>query len=277
MSSPIYPASLDVSAGQPTSYTQYNRLRADALRLGAGANDAVPLGQFLCAHMTGIQIAAIPTNRLRISYNPLFPPSIMIRGYMCQALDNVDLPANSFSGPSADWYIFANRMVGSTSFTLSVNTSTVEGADQRLIGSCHWDGSALDATSIQTYYAGAGGGKIAMVTLHAHPAYTTSSSYNATLICRHRLDLAKLKQGAKTAYLTTNLFASSATAFARLYNTSDSVTIVEVSTTSSAVTTILKSGDLMSALPGADIETRFEIKTSGSRADCTWAGLTFEY
>jgi hypothetical protein len=247
------------------------------LRLGAGANDAVPLGQFLSSHLTGIQITAIPTNRLRIPFNPLFPPALMIRGYMCQAIDNVDLPANSFSGPSADWYIFANRMVGSTSFTLSVNTSTVEGPDQRLIGSCRWDGTALDGTSIQTYSPASAGGKLAVVTLHAHTAYTTSATYNATLICRQRIDLAKMKQGAKTAYLTTNLFASSGTAYAHLYNTSDTVTIVEVSTTSTAVTNILKSADLMSALPGADIETRFEMKTSGSRADCTWAAITFEY
>jgi hypothetical protein len=277
MSNPTYPSSLDVSAGQPTSYTQYNRLRADAVRLGANNYDAVPMGQFLASYISGIQISYLPTNRLRIYCDPHYLPTLMIHGYMCQATEQMDLPANSFSGSAADWYIFANRMSGSTSFTLSVNTSSTEGPDQRLIGSCHWDGTSLDATSIQTYIFSGGGSKLVVVTLHAYPAYTSSSSYNATVVCRQRLDMVKLKQGAKTAYLVTNLFASSGTAYARFYDTTDTITIIEISTTSTATSTILKSGDLLSSLPGADIETRFEIKTTGSRVDCSWAALIFEY
>lgn len=277
MSAPVYPSSQDVSAGQPTSYLQYNRLRADALRMGASAADAVPLGQFLNRYISGLQLVSIPTNRLRVPIDPLFPPTIMINGYMCQAQDQVDLPSNSFSGPSATWYVFANRVPGSSSFTLSVNTNAAEGVDSRLIGSCRWDGTALDATSIVTYQGILSGSRMEVITLHGQNTYTTSSTYSATLICRHRLNLNLLKQGAKTAYLVANLIAASGTAYARLYDTTNSTTIIEISTTSTALTNIVKTGDLMSALPGADVETRFEIKTSGSRADCTWAALTFEY
>lgn len=277
MTAPIYPASLDVSAGQPTSYLQYNRLRADALRFGAVASDAVPLGQFLNRYISGLQLVSIPTNRLRVPVDPLFPPTLMINGYMCQAAAQVDLPSNSFSGPSATWYVFANRVPGSSAFTLSVNTNPAESVDQRLIGSCRWDGLALDDTSIVTYQGILGGSRVEVITLHGQNTYTTSTSYNGSLVCRQRLNLSLLKQGAKTAYLVANLIASSGTAYARLYDTTNSTTIIEMSSTSTALTNIIKSGDLISALPGAEVETRFEIKSSGSRVDCTWAALTLEY
>jgi hypothetical protein len=151
MTAPTYPASLDVSAGQPTGYQQFNRLRADALWFGASQNDAVPLGRFFGQYMAGIRLTLLGANRLRIQYDTRFPPTIMINGYMCQTDHNVDLPSNSFSGGSAFWYIFANRMTGSSEFTLSVNTSATEAPDQRLIGVCEWNGTALEETSIQTY------------------------------------------------------------------------------------------------------------------------------
>ena len=53
MTSPNYPSSMDVSPGQPTSVVQYNRLRADALLLGAAPADAVNLGSFLGSYVFG--------------------------------------------------------------------------------------------------------------------------------------------------------------------------------------------------------------------------------
>lgn len=277
MTSPIYPSSLDVSAGQPTSYLQYNRLRADAIRLGALPADAISIGQFLARFTSGIQINYLATNRLRIPYDSRFPATLMINGYMCQALDHVDLTSNSFSGGAADWYIFANRMQGATTFTISVNTSATEGPDQRLLGVCRWDGTALDATSIQMYREAAIGGRVEVVTLHAFVTYSTQTSYATTAVCHHKLDFGKLKSGAKTAYLITNLSTGSGTAYARLYDSTNSVTLVEVSTTSTSSAFVLKSGDLLSALPNIEAETRFEWKTSGSRVDCYWGALIFEY
>lgn len=277
MSAPEYPSSLEVSAGQPTSIQQYNRLRADALTLGAPAIDAVTLGSFLGSYLSGVRVSYLAAQRLRVAHEPAFPPVLMIRGVMCRAEANVDLSPGSFSGGAADWYIFANRAAGSSSFTLSVNTSATEGPDQRLIGECHWDGSALDQSSIVTYGSDATGVKTSVVVLQAWVYYTTQTSYSTTTVCHQLLDFSRLRSGAKAAYLVANLFAGSGTAYARFYNTTDTVTIVEVSTTATAAATMVKSADILSALPAGVAETRLEWKTSGSRADCYWAALVLDY
>ncbi len=276
MTAPTYPSSLDVSAGQPTGYQQYNRLRADALRLGAGVNDSIPLGKFLSSYISGIRISYLATNRLRIQYDPRFPPTVMINGYMCQSNHNIDLPSNSFSGGEATWYIFANRTAGTTTFTLSVNTSASEANDQRIIGTCLWNGTSIVETTIQTYQSDTPGGKMEVITLHAYIAYT-SGGYGGGICCHHLLDFSKLKPGARAAYLIANLFASSASAYARLYNLTDSNTIVEISTSATTSSNMVKSSDILSAMPGGETMTQFEIKTTGSRADCYWAALVFEY
>lgn len=151
MSTPVYPASADVFPGQPTASTQYNNLRKDALTLGAASEDARSLGQFFTRYINGVRLEYLATNRVRIPYVTTNPPTVMVNGYMCQATASVDLPAGSFSGGAATWYIFARRNSGSASFTLEINTSPVEGTDQRLIGQCVWDGSNLNASSVYTY------------------------------------------------------------------------------------------------------------------------------
>jgi hypothetical protein len=151
MSAPVYPASADVSPGQPTACTQFNNLRKDTITLGADPADARLLGQFFTRYISGVRLEYLAANRLRIPYVTTNPPTLMINGYMCQAAANVDLPAGSFSGGAATWYIFARRNPGSASFTLEINTSPVEGTDQRLSGQCIWDGSAVNASSVYTY------------------------------------------------------------------------------------------------------------------------------
>jgi hypothetical protein len=47
--------------------------------------------------------------------------------------------------------------------------------------------------------------------------------------------------------------------------------------TATAAGTMLKSADILSSLPNGLVETRFEWKTSGSRADCYWGALVIEY
>jgi hypothetical protein len=151
MSAPVYPLSNDVSPGQPTASSQYNNLRKDALTLGAASEDARTLGQFFTRYICGVRIDYLATNRLRVPFLTTNPPTLMINGYLCQSAANVDLPAGSFSGTAATWYIFARRNTGSASFTLEINTSPVEGNDLRLIGQCYWDGSNVTTTSIFTY------------------------------------------------------------------------------------------------------------------------------
>lgn len=146
-----YPLSSEVSAGQPTAAAQYNNLRLDALTLGQPVTDAVKLQTFLRKYVSGMKVQYLATNRLRVPYDPNNPPTVMINGCMLQAADNVDLPAGQFSGAAALYYVFANRNAGSTSFTLSVNTSSSETADQRVIGTACWDGASVTTVTSYSY------------------------------------------------------------------------------------------------------------------------------
>jgi hypothetical protein len=140
---PTYPISADVIASQPTAYQHYNNLRADALRFGAASPDAINLGAGLARYADNITLQPLATNRLRLPYNALQPPTLMIDGYLCQSTADVDLSPGTFTGVAATWYIFANRTPGSTTFTLSANTSLTEASGQRRIASVDWDGSNL--------------------------------------------------------------------------------------------------------------------------------------
>lgn len=146
-----YPLSNDVSAGQPTAASHYNNLRADSLFLGQSPTDAVPIGAFIQRYVDNIKLEYLATNRLRVPYVTTRPPTLMIGGCMCQAVANVDLPSNSFSGAAATWYIFARRSPGSSAFTLEVNTSNAETTSTRLIGEVNWDGSNLNPGSLKVY------------------------------------------------------------------------------------------------------------------------------
>ena len=101
-----YPLSSPVTAGQPTAADHYNNLRKDALRLGQADADAVPIGTFFQRFTQALDIEILATNRLRVPYIAINPPTVMIKGYMCQATANVDLPSSQFSGAAATWYIF---------------------------------------------------------------------------------------------------------------------------------------------------------------------------
>ncbi len=138
-----YPLSSPVTAGQPTAADHYNNLRKDALNLGQADADVVNLGNFFKRFYQGVSLQYLATNRVRVPYSASNPPTLMINGFMLQAVANVDLPSGLISGAAATWYIFANRTAGSTTFTLSANTSASEGTDQRLIGQAYWDGSSL--------------------------------------------------------------------------------------------------------------------------------------
>lgn len=146
-----YPLSSEVTAGQPTLADHYNNLRKDALQLGNAAADSLTLAGFLNRYNEFVTLEYLDTNRLRVPYSTGQPPTLMINGCMLQATANVDLPSNQFSGSSATWYVFAVRTAGSTTFTLSVNTSATETANQRLIGEVTWDGG--DIIVVKSYFS----------------------------------------------------------------------------------------------------------------------------
>ncbi len=137
-----YPNSSDVAAGQPTASAHYNNLRKDAVYMGNVSADSVNLGAFLQSFVLNMHISYLATDRLRIAFDSQKPACVMISGCMLVQTADVDLAAGSFSGAAATWYVFANRAAGVTSFTLTVNSSAVPAADQRLIGEVYWDGTS---------------------------------------------------------------------------------------------------------------------------------------
>jgi hypothetical protein len=146
-----YPLSSPVTSGQPTAADHYNNLRSDALYLGSSSANARTLAGFLNRHAEHMSLEVLNSTRLRVPYSINKPPTLMINGYMLQAAANVDLAASQFSGAAATWYVFAVRSAESATFTLAVNTSSAESTDQRLIGECVWNGSAL--SSVTCYLA----------------------------------------------------------------------------------------------------------------------------
>ena len=146
-----YPSSSDVAAGDLTAASQYNNLRADALRLGQAAADAVNLGAMLELYESNLKIIRLNTTQLRIEASLTSPVSLNVYGYPVRTTANVDLAiGDAPSGAAATYYIFANRAAASTSFTLSVSTSATEAANQRRIGKFYWDGTEIVRESIQT-------------------------------------------------------------------------------------------------------------------------------
>ena len=146
-----YPLSANVSAGDPTLSAHYNNLRSDALHLGQAAADVVTLAALLERYESRLTLERLSTDKLRVPASAAAPVSVVVAGCMLQATANVDLAdAGKPAGDADDYYIFANRVAGSTTFTLSVNTSITEGANQRLIGRCYWDGTAIVKDSVRT-------------------------------------------------------------------------------------------------------------------------------
>lgn len=138
-----YPLSSDVTAGQPTAASHYNNLLADALRFGNVAADSALLGELLAAYQSGLSLSYLATNRIRVPASVVAPVRLVVGGAILTATNPVDLPAGQFTGAAATYTLFAVRSAGSTTFTLSVNTSPTESSTTRAIGSVYWDGSTL--------------------------------------------------------------------------------------------------------------------------------------
>ena len=149
-----YPLSSDVTAGQPTAADHYNNLRSDALLLGQTALNAAYLGDVLARYESGIHIDILSTDRLRIPATAGVPACLVIDGYPVKSTSNVDLSTGGKpSGSANNWYIFAVRSAGSTSFTLEVNTTITESSGKRLIGQFYWNGTKIIADTIRTVLA----------------------------------------------------------------------------------------------------------------------------
>lgn len=150
-----YPESANVSAGDGTLASHYNNLRADGVFLGQVAADSVPLGTLLERYESRLELELLDTTKIRVPASATAPVSLLIDGYLCQAVADVDLDGGEVpAGGAAAYYIFANRTGSSTTFTLTVNTSSTEAADQRRIGRFYWDGSKIIKDSVRSEHAG---------------------------------------------------------------------------------------------------------------------------
>ena len=146
-----YPTSSDVAGGQPTLAAHYNNLRKDAVYLGNISTESINLASFLAGVVTGLKLEYLATNRVKVPHVAAAPATLMIDGYLLQSYADVELPAGAFSGAAATWYVFAVRASTST-FTLSVSTSSAVIPGTRLIGQCYWDGSNILAGSVYSYF-----------------------------------------------------------------------------------------------------------------------------
>ncbi|MDP2965989.1 MAG: hypothetical protein Q8N39_08160 [Pelolinea sp.] len=147
-----YPLSSNVSAGDPTLSAHYNNLRSDTLNLGRASADSVRLAALLERYESRLTLLFLNSTDVKVTATATAPVSLMIAGYMVQATENIsntDAPA----GAAADYYVFANRVAGSTTFTLSISTSITEVANQRRIGRFYWNGTTIVKDSVRTEQA----------------------------------------------------------------------------------------------------------------------------
>ena len=146
-----YPLSSAVSAGDATLAAHYNNLRSDVLNLGQAAADAVTLAALLERYESRLTLERLNTDQVRVPASATIPVCLVISGYMLQAVANVDLASGAKpSGAAADYYVFANRVAASNTFTLSVSESATEIADKRRIGRFYWNGSSIVKDSVRT-------------------------------------------------------------------------------------------------------------------------------
>ena len=149
-----YPLTSPVSAGDATLADHYNNLRLDSLYGGQAITNAIALETLLERFETRLTIEKLTADTLRVPASATVPVSLLIDGYQCQAVANVDLAGGSApSGAAAVYYIFANRADASTTFTLSVNTVSTEADNQRRIGRFYWDGAKIVKDSVRTEFA----------------------------------------------------------------------------------------------------------------------------
>ena len=147
-----YPLSSDVLPGDATAASQYNNLRSDTLYLGQDPADSVNLATLLNQFQSGLHLRRHQTDFTKVYV--LAGARIMVDGYLCYNPSHVDLPADQVPvGGAANYYVFAKRAAGSTTFTLVTKAGFVPDANERLIGQFYWTGTEVQKDSVRTSIA----------------------------------------------------------------------------------------------------------------------------
>ena len=151
-----YPLSSDVSAGQPTAAVPLQQLAQRCPLLWQPGCQQRSRWCVLCP------LRRQPQHRLpghRQAAGELTHPTIRRSSSLAAACWLLQpmwiLQPVRFQGAAATYYIHAIRTAGSTTFTLSVNTTPTDSDTSRPIGTCYWDGSAI--SSITSWYGSAAG------------------------------------------------------------------------------------------------------------------------
>ncbi len=156
---PLFDHPIDVD--EITTQQRFNRLFADAVYFGkiekslvdddaGGDPQGVAIGIMFSRFIQNVRLEYLATNKIRIPFTVDRPQSIVVNGFPLQGTADIDLSA-AVTGADATRYLFANRTADSTTFTITVSTSAVEGADQRLIGQFEFDGSDIEQDTITSY------------------------------------------------------------------------------------------------------------------------------
>ncbi len=147
-----YPFSEETQAGDEITLQQYNLLRTDQLYFGHEPADSFAIGNILNRYSRWIECTYLDNDLIRIPFNAVRPPSIVIDGYLLKASANVDA-ASVPTGVPGTRFIKAIRTPGSKTFTITIdNTSGAEAANERTIGEFLWTGfAAISVQSLVSY------------------------------------------------------------------------------------------------------------------------------
>lgn len=145
----------EVNAQEPTeALGDYNSLRQFARFWAVTVddpddieNEAVVVSTLFRAYIHNVKPEALGTNQIRVPFLEDRPPSLVIDGHLIQSIANADSAV--ITGSSGSKFIIANR--SSSTFTITISTSSTVGDDQRCVGCFEWDGSAIVPGSITSY------------------------------------------------------------------------------------------------------------------------------
>lgn len=183
---PTYPQSEEEVVQTPILASEQAKWYADFLYMGGIPADDVALGAMLRTYTKDVILEHLATDKIRIPFTNINPPTLMVNGHMLKAAADVDL-ASSITGGASTRYIFAVRTAAATTFTLRESTSSAEGTDERIIGELEFDGSDIDKSTIISYEAQSYGEQarhpsIVKAWVVFSPAGTITDSHNITSV-----------------------------------------------------------------------------------------------
>jgi hypothetical protein len=146
-----YPLSKDVTAGETTLASQYNHLRADAIRFGGEEGLTATIQELLYQHCSSIQLSGNETT-LTLTASAANPCAMMIDGQPAVMKTSLTHEINAAEFPaSAVLWIFAVKSANSAGFTLSVSASSSEDTGKKLIGRFYWNGKKIVSHTVTDF------------------------------------------------------------------------------------------------------------------------------